>query len=85
MYNNRMAELEDTELVRKKVVELKKVHGGVWIPVDGFLSLVDTQFKAKDEVNFNVGKGYIAKAFINGLTGEVKLFAAALFLKDNNG
>lgn len=78
-----MSDIEDTQKTQKKLAALKKEDGKDWIAVDGFLSLMDVDFKSKKEVSFNVGKGYIVKLFVRLSDGEIKMFPSSLFFKDD--
>lgn len=75
--------------IQSKIDEiLKELNGGkitgTWMAIPGNHALTVVNFNGK-EANFNPGSGIPLKVFINVKTGEIKIYHATVFLKDDNG
>ncbi len=75
--------MEDPQKVQNKVDELtKSIPGSKWVPISGFVTLPDAEYKTRDEVKFNLDIGFVLKVFLNTTNGEAKLFSAKRFFKN---
>lgn len=73
---------ESPSKVQAKVIALNKVAPTgqkKWAALDGFNALTTVNFTVTGQANFNPGHGYPVKAFVNNVTGEIKLYSAYLF------
>lgn len=50
-----------------------------WGAIEGVQALTTVNRKEANAVEFALGSGVLVKGFINGTTGEIKLFPAKLF------
>jgi hypothetical protein len=65
--------------VQEKINELNQSSPG-WVDVAGFHAITSFEFPVYGKgATFNPSAGFPVKIFVNNITGEVKLFAAALF------
>ena len=85
-YNTNNMAKENPQKVQDKVTELNKLtKGQEWIPAIGFHAMTVVEIaKAGQKPVFNPASGLIVRSFVNTTTGEIKSFAATLFLDEDD-
>lgn len=76
--------MEDLQKIQNKINELNG-FGGTWIAADGTNALIKVQgdFRTNANVVFMPASGIPVKVFLNTLNGEIKMFPAILFERDD--
>jgi len=73
---------QDQVKIDAKIQELKTLTTHDWIAVEGYHALTSVQINSvssSTSANFNPGSGIPVKAFIDTITGEIKVFPYKLF------
>ncbi len=74
---------QDQKKIDAKIKELKDTTKEDWLPVTGNHALIKAEGEFKGgKIVFFPNKGAPLKGFINKKTGEIKIFPAKLFEKD---
>jgi hypothetical protein len=72
--------VEDPVKVNNQVGLLNRLTPGqTWVPLIGFNALTTCYFSTTGQLMFNPNYGFPVKAFLNQVTGEVRMFNAKLF------
>lgn len=71
---------EDPILVAHKLTELNGTIGG-WFALPGFHAFTKFEYLQAGGASFSPMVGYPIKVFMNGTTGEIRVFPAGVFLQ----
>jgi hypothetical protein len=71
---------ENRQRVLTKIASLNASDGGNWVELQGFNALTTVFYQANGSVVFNPNYGFPIKAFLNQVSGEIKVFDARNFL-----
>ena len=70
--------MENPAKVLAKVKELNGGETGHWLAIPGYHALTKVELN-QGNANFFPGTGVILKVFVNGRTGEIRIFPAPMF------
>jgi len=62
----------------KKVTDIITQLGPNWKPIDGLFAITGVTVADNGQVSFHPDNGVVIKAFIDSLSGEIKLFPAKI-------
>lgn len=74
--------MTEDEKIQEKLMELNGGKKGPWFAVDGYHALIAFSFPSSENngvPQFNPSSGVPAKVFINGQSGEIKIFSGFIF------
>jgi hypothetical protein len=69
----------DEDKIKEKLANLKEETGHVWLPLTDVSALTSVDISDPEMPRFKPGTGYPVKAFINTVTGEVRMFSTQIF------
>jgi hypothetical protein len=69
----------DEKKIFQKLIELKQQSGHDWLPLTDTSALTSVDISNPQQPSFMPGTGYPVKAFIDTVTGEVRLFSTQIF------
>lgn len=65
--------------INDKLAELSKDTGHTWLPLTDVTALTSVDISDPEAPKFLPGTGYPVKAFVDTVTGEVRLFSTQIF------
>jgi len=75
--------MENTEKIQEKLDELNAdEEGAPWIEIQGYFSMLKTELN-NSKATFHANSGLVVKGFLNTRIGEIRIFPANAFEKNN--